>query len=401
MEILRTHENDMLVLALAGRLDATWAEPVEVALDAAIRAGEHRIVMDFAGVDYISSAGLRVIIAGYKQLRAIQGGFSVRAAQPGVAKVIELSGLGALLVAPAPCAAEPVAARCFESPRAKWQSHGASSPAHLRAIGDASAFGTSGGEFIEFTSARFGLGVAALAATREEALPRLGEFLCAAGCAAQLPVGGASRPDFVVAEQAFVPGGWISSGLVAEGAPTLLLRFEARAECRGVPLAEIAAAALEASGENVAVFVLAAEVAGLVGASLRQSPAESAADPFAFPAIRDRLKFTSERSFRDTTCLAVGIVAKSGSAWDARLLPLDADGGLCGHVHAVVFPYRPIRKGAIALEATIRTLFEAGGPQAVLHLLNDTREPEGSGDSEFLRGACWVAPIPSEIENPK
>ena len=393
MEIQRTHENETLVLALSGRLDATWAESVEAALDAAVRAGEHRIVMDFAGVDYISSAGLRVVIAGYKQLRMIQGGFSVRAAQPGVAKVIELSGLGALLVAPAPSTPAPVAARCFESPRAKWESHGTLSPVRLRAIGGTSAFENSDGAFVEFTSARFGLGVAALAATREDALPRLGEFLCVAGCAAHQPVGGANRPDFLVAEQAFVPGGWISSGLIAEGAPGLLLRFEARAECRGVTLAEIAATALDVSGGIAATFVLAAEVVGLVGASLRQSPAEVTGDPFAFPAIRDRLKFTSERAFRDTTCLAIGVVAKTGSAWDAHLRPFGPDASVLGHTHAVVFPYRPIRKGAIAFDETVRALFEAGGPQAVLHLLNDTREPEGSGDSEFLRGACWVASI--------
>jgi len=396
MEIQRTHENGTLVLALTGRLDASWAEPVEAALDAAVRAGEHRIVMDFAGVDYISSAGLRVVIAGYKQLRMIQGGFSVRAAQPGVAKVIELSGLGALLVAPVPSAAEPVAARCFESPRAKWESHGTLSPVRLRAIGGASAFDVSAGEFVEFTRARFGLGVAALAATRDEALPRLGEFLCASGCAAHQPVGGANRPDFLVAEEAFVPGGWISCGLVAEGLPGLLLRFEARTECRGVTLAEIAARVLETSGGNLAIFVLAAEVVGLVGASLRQSPAESGADPFAFPAIRDRLKFTSERAFRDTTCLAVGVVAKTGSSWDAHLRALSPDASVLGHTHAVAFPYRPIRKGAIALDETVRALFETGGPQAVLHLLNDTREPEGSGDSEFLRGACWVASVSNE-----
>jgi anti-anti-sigma factor len=392
MEIQRTHESDTLVLALAGRLDATWAEPVEAALDAAIRAGEHRIVMDFAGVDYISSAGLRVVIGGYKQLRAIQGCFAIRSAQPGVAKVIELSGLVALLAAPAPTVAAPVAARCFESPRAQWESHGALASVRLRAIGGVSAFDATGGEFVEFTAVRFGLGVAALAATRDDALPRLGEFLCVAGCAAHLPAGGANRPDFLVAEQAFVPGGWISSGLVAEGTPGLLLRFEARAECRAVPFAEIAATALEAAGTPVAAFVLVAETAGLVGASLRQSPSEVGADPFAFPAVRDRLKFTSERAFRDTTSLVVGIVARPGSPWDACLRPFAPDAPL-GHAHAVVFPYRPIRKGAIALDETVRALFEAGGLQAVLHLLNDTREPEGSGDSEFHRGACWVAPV--------
>lgn len=393
MEIRSAHENGSLVIALAGRLDAAWAEPVQAALEAGIRAGEHRIVMDFAGVDYISSAGLRVVIAGYKQLLAIKGGFFVRNPRPGVAKVIQLSGLGALFAAPGPAAPAPAAAKGFDTASARWESHGAAAAVALRAIGGASAFDAAEGECVEFTPLRFGLGIGALAATREEAAANLGEFLCIAGCAAHLPANGAARPDFLLAEQAFVPAGWLSSGLLVEGEPKLLLRFDARPECRGVPLAEIAAAAIEASPAPAAAFVLAAEVAGLVGASLRQPPAPGIVDPFAFPAIRDRLSFTSERAFRGTTCLAAGVAARSGSAWDAHLRPVDPVGAVRAHVHAAVFPYRPIRRGAIDLAETARGIFEAGGLQAVLHLLNDTRDPEGSGDSEFLRGACWIAPI--------
>src|SRR5690242_17480270 len=124
MEIQRFSETDALVLALTGRLDATWAEPVQSALDAAVRGGEHRIILDLAGVDYISSAGLRVVIAGYKQLRSIQGGFLVRRAQPGVAKVIELSGLGALLAAPAPTVTGSPASSGFETAGAQWERYG-------------------------------------------------------------------------------------------------------------------------------------------------------------------------------------------------------------------------------------------------------------------------------------
>ncbi|HEY8901889.1 MAG TPA: STAS domain-containing protein [Chthoniobacterales bacterium] len=392
MEIHRAHENDSLVLTLNGRLDAAWAEPVQAALESAIRGGEHSIVMDFAGVDYISSAGLRVVISGYKQLLAIKGAFSLRNAQPGVAKVIELSGLGVLLAAPAPVVGAAREVRSFESASAKWQSHGSAVPVRLRAIGEG-AFDVSGGEKIDFVRPRFGLGVGALAETREKAMANLGEMLCMAGCVAHLPTNGALRPDFLLAEQAYVPSGWLASGLVAEGDPGLLLRFEVRPECRGVPLAEVCAAMLENSGAPAAAFVLAAEVAGLVGAALRQPPSGLVRDPFGFPEIRDRLNFTSERSFRDSVCLAAGVVARPGTEWDAHLRSVDSDGTVKAHVHAAVFPYRPIRKGSIVLDETVREIFEAGGLQAVLHLLNDTRDPEGSGDSEFLRGACWVAPV--------
>jgi hypothetical protein len=41
----------------------------------------------------------------------------------------------------------------------------------------------------------------------------------------------------------------------------------------------------------------------------------------------------------------------------------------------------------------VSTLFEAETLQGVLHLLSDSRDIVGVGDSEFVRGACWVAPI--------
>ncbi len=389
MEIVRSKTGDTLVLALTGRLDATWADAVESALAAAVRAGEHHLALDLAGVDYISSAGLRVLINGFKQIKSVHGRFDVRRPQEGVRKVIELSGLAALLSGPADSLCAETGAD-FTTSNATWQRFGEAVAVTMRGVGGATPFSGAPGEAVEFSPARFGFGVAALAATAAEAAPRLGEFLAVAGCAAHLPAGEGNRPDFLLAEQALVPAAWMVSGLVAEGTPQLLLRFEATGATGRISLREIARTALENAG-GAAAFVLVAETAGLVGAALRRAPAADGVDPFAFPAVRDWLSFTSERAHRDTTSIVVGLVAAAGGPLDASLRPLDE--GLLAHAHAVVFPYRPIRKGAVALDATVRTLFEGGGLQAVLHLLRDTREPDGAGDSEFLRGACWIAPL--------
>ena len=44
------------------------------------------------------------------------------------------------------------------------------------------------------------------------------------------------------------------------------------------------------------------------------------------------------------------------------------------------------------LEQTVANLFETESLLGVLHLLNDTREVVGIGQSEFIRGACWAGP---------
>jgi anti-anti-sigma factor len=393
MEIQKEHSGGVLVLRLSGRLDASWVDAVERALADAVRGGEHHLVMDLAGVDYVSSAGLRVLIGGCSQARSIRGSFAVRNMQPAVAKVVELSGLGVLFIEKSPpetatAATEPSS---FGAHGASWTAYGAAVPMRLRAVGAATPFDTSQGSAVEFPSGVVGLGIGALASSRDQAMGRFGEFLAAGGCAAHLPPGGV-RPDFLVAEQELVPAAWISSGLVAEGDPGLLLRFEA--ENRSISLAAIASEVLEQTGSRPTLAILVAETLGLVGASLRRSPDTDGEDPMAFPAVRDWLSFTSERSYRDTTSVVTALIARPGSTWDSHLRSLDRSGNLLGHAHAAVFPYRPLRKGLVPLAETVKEIFASGGgPQTVLHLLNDTREPDGSGDSEFTRGACWIAPI--------
>jgi hypothetical protein len=245
-----------------------------------------------------------------------------------------------------------------------------------------------------FAAGRIALGVGALGANAADCAPRLGEFLAVEGVAAFQPSDGSSRPDFVVSEGGLRPEGHLLCGLVGEGSFPLLARFEADREKRMIPLAEVARTALTLAGTPVAVFAALAETAGLVGASLRRSPVSGDGDRFAFPQIRDWLSFTTERAFRETTTLLVGVVARPDTAFAPLLRPLGGP-DLQAHIHAAVFPYRPLRKGPIELRKSVTDLFESQGLQAVLHLLADRREFSGAGDSEFRRGAVWVAPVHS------
>jgi hypothetical protein len=127
-----------------------------------------------------------------------------------------------------------------------------------------------------------------------------------------------------------------------------------------------------------------------VGAALRQSPADPGeADLFAFPAIRSRLTFTTERAFARSLTLAVGIVARSPQP---QLRPLGRSPDLFGHFHAAAFSFGPLKRGRIDLNPTVANLFETESLLGVLHLLHDTREVVGIGQSEFIRGACWTGP---------
>ena len=56
-------------------------------------------------------------------------------------------------------------------------------------------------------------------------------------------------------------------------------------------------------------------------------------------------------------------------------------------------PDRPLRKGRIELKPSVAELFDGHSLQAVLHLLSDPRGFNGAGESEFFRGALWIAPV--------
>lgn len=79
-----------LTLALNGRLDTTTAPELENAIKENI-AGVTNLVMDFAGLEYLSSAGLRVILSAQKTMNK-QGEMVIRNVNETINEVFEITG---------------------------------------------------------------------------------------------------------------------------------------------------------------------------------------------------------------------------------------------------------------------------------------------------------------------
>ena len=84
---------DVLVATATGRIDFAGAQVLEGALAPALAPdGPVRgIVIDLAGVDYISSVGLRVLMVAAKAMRARKASIAVASLQPVVAEIFEIS----------------------------------------------------------------------------------------------------------------------------------------------------------------------------------------------------------------------------------------------------------------------------------------------------------------------
>lgn len=79
-----------LTLSLTGRLDTTTAPELEAVIKENI-AGVTNLVMDFSGLEYLSSAGLRVILSAQKIMNK-QGEMVIRNVNETINEVFEITG---------------------------------------------------------------------------------------------------------------------------------------------------------------------------------------------------------------------------------------------------------------------------------------------------------------------
>ena len=90
MNILKTSEGTKLTLALEGRLDTTTAPQLEAEVKGAL-AGVTQLVLDFAQLEYLSSAGLRVLLAAQKAMNK-QGSMVIRHVNGTILEIFEVTG---------------------------------------------------------------------------------------------------------------------------------------------------------------------------------------------------------------------------------------------------------------------------------------------------------------------
>ena len=97
MDISLYQLNDTTVVSISGSVDALTAQEVTSYLSSKIAGGQHHLVLDLGQVDYMSSAGLRAILSALKESRQEGGDLRLAAAQPGVEKILKLSGFTNIL----------------------------------------------------------------------------------------------------------------------------------------------------------------------------------------------------------------------------------------------------------------------------------------------------------------
>lgn len=93
MEISTSEQGGVAIIEVKGRVDSLNAQEFGEALVNPISSGVRNLVLDLANVDYMSSAGLRELVAAYKKANKIAG--DLRLVQPTerVQEILEIAGL--------------------------------------------------------------------------------------------------------------------------------------------------------------------------------------------------------------------------------------------------------------------------------------------------------------------
>jgi anti-anti-sigma factor len=97
METTITKENNTTIFSLSGRLDSNSAPQFEQQLQDFISTPCTHLVFDFNNLDYISSAGLRVVLNTAKAYKSGQYIFTACAMQEHVQEVFEISGFDSFI----------------------------------------------------------------------------------------------------------------------------------------------------------------------------------------------------------------------------------------------------------------------------------------------------------------
>ena len=97
MEMHDKQVNGVTVLSLKGSIDAMTAPKITEYIHGLVAKGNIKLVADLTGVDYTSSAGLRVLLGAIKETRAQGGDLRLTSVQHDVLKVLTLSGFTNIL----------------------------------------------------------------------------------------------------------------------------------------------------------------------------------------------------------------------------------------------------------------------------------------------------------------
>jgi len=96
MEVVEKRQDEVCILELVGRLDSNTSPDFEHKIFEVIGDGTKKVIVDFERLDYISSAGLRVLLKAAKELKRSDGKVVLCSMKDYIREVFEIAGFVSL-----------------------------------------------------------------------------------------------------------------------------------------------------------------------------------------------------------------------------------------------------------------------------------------------------------------
>jgi anti-anti-sigma factor len=395
IDISQRHSDGLVTVRIEGRIDSLTSQTIQQYLENLTESGERRIILDFSQINYISSAGLRILLLIQKQLKKVEGEIVLCNLSPAIADVFRMSGFYALFrVLHSPeeiCTLNEQAVgvgftqkQNIAGIEIEYITNG-TPPGHLDLIGSQQKMAVSEYSETDICAVKagdmqYGLGFAALGDDYESSKNFFGEAVVVNSSLFYYPA--VKRPvvDYmlITTENASLEYKFFF-GLNVSGKFSRVLAFECREEF--ADLKKLAAVITELSSAPATGVVLIAESKGLLGMFLKKVPIidnkpTNGLSIYSNENFAEWMDFPVEPTDFNRTVIACGLAVRDKAAVPAsiaRLLPDQSN----IHLHGAVFEKGPLNKKPAHFHQELKRIVNESEVSKVMHLLDASRFGSG------------------------
>lgn len=403
MECTITEENGIKWLNLTGRIDGMTSGEVRLQINDLIHEGQRTIGVDLQGINYISSAGLRIFLEAHKKLQGVDGQIYLWGLSEGVQKVFEMSGFLPLFKITSSREEVILEQGTSANDIGSINLNGVSfrlikkeAPlGELRIIGSQdnlyfSKYNKKDVITISADEIRFGLGLAALGDEYNEYKNLFGETLVLNRSLFFYPAVKNPFVDFLTYSQDYgnPPEYRFFNGIGFNGSFHHLLSFENN----GNPfeVSKLIDSIMDIVSTNIFGIVLLAESRGFWGMNIRKPPIqgnapENGKDIFDESNFLEWMNFPVEAGEYNNIIACAGLVIKDMNQVDPELSDYLAK-GYNFHIHGGVFSKGPLSKDINLFDKELNRILNELDVSKVQHVLGQSKISSGMAGLIELKG---------------
>jgi anti-anti-sigma factor len=402
-EYMITEENDLQCIVAKGRIDGLSSPDIGKVFDDLILAGERTLLLDMAAVHYVSSAGIRILVATQKALKKVGGEIILLGMTDPVFNIFKMSGLVPLF--------HMAATR--EEVYELRQRDGAPTKAITREIDGIhvtyvekatgkgilfvvgsqdkmadSAYGAEDIVPVNPVEMPFGCGLAALGDNYEEYKELFGESLVINNTFFFYPAVKHPSVDFLInAHQNRDATYKFLHGFGFTGDYRYLLSFQGKETPLGLPA--LIRSFFAVSGANVLGLCIIAESKGIWGMHIKKVPSHenrpaNGKSIFDHETFSEWIDFPVEPAFVNNIIVAAGIAVRDQASLGpkASLIPE----GNSFHIHGAIFDKAPLGSDIDAFDKELLRIFNEREVHRIQHILGQSRFSGGMAGLVEIEG---------------